>query len=112
MEYSINIEHNILYLKLEGKLIMPNKNNQIYQQIEEQIAEGIVRCAVDISGLELINSVGIGVLVTLLTKFRNRGGEVVLVKPSEHIKKLLILTKLSAIFTIVDSQEEAIEILN
>ncbi len=50
-----------------------------------------------------MNSSGIGVLITILTKFRNKGGEVVLVSPSEQIKKLLIITKLNAIFLIVNS---------
>ena len=48
-------------------------------------------------------------LITLLTKFRNNEGEVVIMKPSEHVNKLLIITKLTAIFKIADSLEEAIK---
>ena len=63
----------------------------------------------DISNVRYINSSGIGVLITILTKFRNKGGEVVLIKPSEQVKKLLIITKLNAIFNVVEKKEEAIE---
>jgi anti-sigma B factor antagonist len=63
---------------------------------------------VDIAKIRFINSSGIGVLITILTKFRNKGGEVVLVKPSEQLKKLLIITKLNSIFTVVEDKEAAI----
>ena len=64
-------------------------------------------CAIDLSEVRYMNSSGIGVLITILTKFRNKGGEVVLIKPSDQIRKLLVITKLNAIFTIVESEEEA-----
>jgi anti-sigma B factor antagonist len=35
----------------------------------------------------------------------------ILVKPSEKIEKLLLITKLNNIFSIVDSKEEAIDLL-
>jgi anti-sigma B factor antagonist len=35
----------------------------------------------------------------------------ILVKPSEKIEKLLLITKLNNIFSIVESKEEAIELL-
>jgi anti-sigma B factor antagonist len=54
-----------------------------------------------------MNSSGLGVLITVLTKLRNKGGEVVLLNPSEQVKKLLLITKLNNIFNIFDSKEEA-----
>jgi len=45
----------------------------------------------------------------MLTKMRNVGGEVYLSSPSEHVKKLLIITKLNNIFTVYDSVEDAKE---
>ena len=42
----------------------------------------------------------------MLTKMRNVGGEVYLTAPSEHVKKLLIITKLNNIFTVFDSVDD------
>lgn len=78
------------------------------ETITDHINQKILNCIVDISDVRYINSSGIGVLITILTKFRNKGGEVWLVKPSENVKKLLIITKLNAIFNIAESEEEAI----
>ncbi len=75
------------------------------------IDESLLLSAVDLSNVRFINSTGIGVLVSLLTKFRNRGGELILINPSEHIRKLLIITKLNAIFTIAENDTNAVQLL-
>ena len=72
----------------------------------------INRCAVDISQIGYMNSTGLSLLIRLLTRFRNNGGDLVLVNPSEQVKKLLVITKLNAIFTISVNREEAVRTLN
>jgi anti-sigma B factor antagonist len=37
---------------------------------------------------------------------KNAGGELFLTAPSEHVKKLLLITKLNGIFTVVESVKE------
>ncbi|MCX2744938.1 STAS domain-containing protein [Mangrovivirga sp. M17] len=107
MKYTYKIEDQVFILSFSGDLIGENDGAELIEVIQEKIEKGISLCAIDISDLRYINSSGIGVLITILTKFRNRGGEVVLVNPGEQVKKLLIITKLNNIFQIVDSIEEA-----
>jgi anti-sigma B factor antagonist len=45
----------------------------------------------------------------MLTKFRNKGGELYLLKPSESVQKLLVITKLNSIFQIVQSEDEVLK---
>lgn len=106
----INFTHeqtdNLLTLRLSGDLIGETGGTAILEVANQAIASNIKRCVVDISGLRYINSSGIGVLITLLTKFRNKSGELYLMKPSESVQKLLVITKLNAIFTVIQSQSE------
>jgi anti-sigma B factor antagonist len=111
MEHSFTILDNILILTLKGDLIGENNGPELVNLVNDQLHDNITRCAVDLSGVRYMNSSGIGVLITILTKFRNQEGELILVKPSEKIEKLLLITKLNNIFSIVDSKEEAIELL-
>ena len=108
MKYTHEINNNTLILRLSGELIGEDNGASILQTVTDHINQKILNCIVDISDVRYINSSGIGVLITILTKFRNKGGEVWLVKPSENVKKLLIITKLNAIFNIAESEEEAI----
>ncbi len=108
MKYTHEINNNTLILRLSGDLIGEDNGSSILETVADHINQKILNCIVDISDVRYINSSGIGVLITILTKFRNKGGEVWLVKPSENVKKLLIITKLNAIFNIAESEEEAI----
>ena len=107
--FNSKIEDGVLHFVLEGNLIGEDIGSSIIEKANEAVAQGVFYCIVDINKVKYINSSGIGVLITLLTKFRNKEGEVIIVNPSEHVKKLLIITKLSAIFKMTDSLEEAIQ---
>ncbi|MCR6640686.1 MAG: STAS domain-containing protein [Sporocytophaga sp.] len=109
MKYTSEVKQNILSIQLQGDLIGETNGMELVDLVNDKINESIILCSIDLSQIRYMNSSGIGVLITILTKFRNKGGEVVLVSPSEQIKKLLIITKLNAIFLIVNSQEEAIQ---
>ncbi|HTJ50954.1 MAG TPA: STAS domain-containing protein [Cyclobacteriaceae bacterium] len=110
MTFSHEIKDNVLIIRLTGDLIGENNGMGILEVVNGSIHEKVTRCIIDISGLRYINSSGIGVLITILTKFRNKGGEVYLMKPSESVQKLLVITKLNAIFQMVQSEEEVLQL--
>ncbi len=112
MKFNHHRKDNFLFITFEGDLIGEENGPEIIEVVNDSINQGTTKCIIDISSVRYINSSGIGVLITILTKFRNKEGETVIVNPSEHVKKLLAITKLNAIFTIVDSIEEAKEELN
>lgn len=109
MKYSKEIKDGILKLHFSGDLIGENNGPELVELANEAISSGVIQCFLNISDVRYINSSGIGVLITLLTKFRNKNGELYIIKPSEHVNKLLIMTKLQAIFNIADSEEEVLE---
>jgi len=108
MKYTHEIVNGVLILKLSGDLIGENHGPELISIINDSINADVVFCAIDIHDVRYINSSGIGVLITILTKFRNKGGEVILIRPSESVEKLLIITKLSSIFTIAPDLDNAL----
>ncbi len=108
MKFSSEVKDNVLIIRLEGDLIGENDGAAVLGKATDAILENILKCVIDISKLRYINSSGIGVLITILTKFRNKGGEVFLLNPSESVQKLLVITKLNAIFQIAKTEEEAL----
>jgi len=110
MTFKHEIKDNALIISLVGDLIGENNGAGLLEIVSASINHGVFKCIIDISQLRYINSSGIGVLITILTKFRNKGGEVYLLKPSESVQKLLVITKLNAIFQIVQSEAEALQL--
>jgi anti-sigma B factor antagonist len=109
MTFAQEIKSNALILRISGDLIGEDNGTQLVGAVNDAVGHQVLTCVIDISGLRYINSSGIGVLITILTKFRNKGGEVYLMKPSESVKKLLVITKLNAIFHVVQTVEEVIK---
>lgn len=108
MNFAQEIKGTSLVLRISGDLIGEDSGTQLVSVVNEAVSHKVLTCIIDISGLRYINSSGIGVLITILTKFRNKGGEVYLMNPSESVKKLLVITKLNAIFQIIKSEQEVL----
>lgn len=106
MNLAQEIKGNSLILRISGDLIGEDNGTQLISAVNDAVSHKVSTCIIDISDLRYINSSGIGLLITILTKFRNKGGEVYLMNPSESVNKLLVITKLNAIFQIIMSEEE------
>ncbi len=107
MDYNFNLEDDFLVVSLSGDLIGEENGPKIIAELESFNADGNLKVIINISDVRYINSSGIGVLITLLTKVRNKGGELCLINPSESVQKLLIITKLQAIFKVFSTNSEA-----
>lgn len=106
MNFSHEIKNNRLFVRLSGDLIGEDSGATVIEVVNKAISTNVLVCIIDISTLRYINSSGIGMLITILTKFRNKGGDVYLMKPSDSVQKLLVITKLNAIFQIIQSEAE------
>ncbi len=107
MEFNFELDNTFLVVTLSGDLIGEENGTEIIDQLEGFNEQGKLNAIIDISDVRYINSSGIGVLITLLTKVRNKEGELCLINPSESVQKLLIITKLQAIFKVFNSISEA-----
>lgn len=107
LTYDLSKETQWHLLSLEGDLIGDEVGPKLVEFVSDAVNDHVKNFIIDLSNIRYISSSGIGLLITMLTKMRNAGGEVYLCSPSEHVKKLLIITKLNNIFTVFESIEDA-----
>ncbi len=112
LTYNSKREANSVVITVQGDLIGDEVGPRLVEIVSDALNDKVKNCVIDLKGVRYISSSGIGVLITMLTKMRNAGGEVFLTSPSEHVKKLLIITKLNNIFTVFDSLDEALGAVN
>jgi len=106
LHFSQRKEDQIHYLFMEGDLIGDEVGPIIAELVSDSVEAGIKTVVIDLEKVRYISSSGLGLLITLLTKMKNAGGELFLTAPSEHVKKLLLITKLNEIFKVVESVKE------
>ena len=64
----------------------------------------------DLSGLEYMDSSGLGLLLSLSREFAAQGGRLVLVT-NKTVDDILYMTRLTGIFTIAENVEQAVDLL-
>jgi anti-sigma B factor antagonist len=72
------------------------------------IAPGVRSVVLDFSGLEYMNSGGIGLLVTLLVRAQRAGQKLLAIGLSEHYREILALTRLDEAIGIHDDEGAAL----
>ncbi len=71
------------------------------------IDEGTTALALDLRGVDFMDSTGLGVLIGTLRRLSERDGQLLLVAPQPAVLRVLTVTGLHKVFAIRDTLEEA-----
>jgi anti-sigma B factor antagonist len=77
------------------------------ERVADLVSSGRTRIAVDLAGVEFMDSTGLGVLIGGLKRCKEAGGSLALVGPREPVLKVLAITGLDKVFAIHESVEQA-----
>jgi anti-sigma B factor antagonist len=80
-------------------------NDALHKLVEKKKRQVVV----DLSAVEGMNSSGLSMLIGALTTMRNAGGELKIAAPSKKIENLLVITKLTTVFELHSSVEDAVK---
>jgi anti-anti-sigma factor len=95
-------------IEVKGKIMGGDDFAPLDDQLYALIGKGKTKAIVDLSGCDWINSTGLGRLIHHASTFRNMKGELKLARLTEKIDKIITITRLSQVFDVTDSVEEAI----
>lgn len=105
--FYISKEDELLIIALSGSLNSKQQAEELLNEIDFYYNEGINTIILDLQQMEYMNSSGLGVFISILTQTRNRNGEVFVVNIPKKINQLLVITKLSNVFNIALSIDDA-----
>ena len=109
MKLEIEYTGNAAVVKLEGKLMGGPFLMEMSEALHKLIDEGKKNVVVDVGGVSMITSTGIGILISGYTTMKNGGGDSKLANVSDRAKGLLHVTNLDNIFEYYPSVEEAVK---
>ena len=99
---------DITILKLEGRLVLDESEIPLRDYVNQLVADGRVRIVLDMRRVTRLDSAGIGMLVSKYLTACGKGGSLKLLQPAVHSRYLLEITKLSTVFEIFETEDEAI----
>jgi len=79
--------------------------------LEDLLTSDVPAVLVDMSGIDSVDSTGLGELVGYLQRFEKEGRRLALYRPHRRILSLLRLTRLDEIFSIFEDMDEAVAAL-
>jgi anti-sigma B factor antagonist len=95
-------------LRVEGVIRLGESAAFFAQTLGRALEKDSGDVIVDLGKINYIDSTGIGELVGYLGRFRNASRKLILVNPSERVKKLLEVARLAELFPIYDTVEAAV----
>ncbi|MDY7009587.1 MAG: STAS domain-containing protein [Planctomycetota bacterium] len=98
---------NAVVLAIAGSVSMTDAQ-RLQEKLEELAAERVSVIVLDLKEMDFICSVGLGAIIVGHLKCRHHSGKVRLVSPVPSVRELLETTRLTKLFDIYDSVEEAL----
>jgi anti-sigma B factor antagonist len=97
----------IAILPLKGR-IDSKVASEIRQLFQHLLNAGYANILVEMSGVTFLDSAGLGVLVSGMSKCRSAGGTLCLCQPSEAVQVVLTLSATERILTVFPDQTTAV----
>lgn len=104
MNFSFSFQDEVPTIFLKGRLLEISDAKEIIEWVDHKLQQkGWKYLFIDLAELDYINSSGLSVFLQILTKTRKNGHDVLLKNISPKVHELLIITKLNAVFNIVNN---------
>jgi anti-anti-sigma factor len=107
MDIAVRKDNDVTIVDFKGRLAIGVSDSVLPRIIEEILAGGSKKILLNLSEMDYIDSNGLGELVQVYREAQRRGASLRLLKPQDRVTKTLRLTNLLPMFSVYESEEEA-----
>ncbi len=104
---NIREQYGAVIIELKGKLVGGPLAARMDRTLGTLLDQGKKNIIVDLSGITVLNSSGMGILISGFSKVKDNGGTLKLANVTNKIQGLLSITKLNQIFELYPTVDEA-----
>jgi anti-anti-sigma factor len=88
-------------IKLDKDIVASNVE-EIKKELKQELAEGMTEITIDLSNVEMMDSMGIGILIATHNSLKKLNSQLYLINTSDDISKLLRTMRLHEHFNIAN----------
>ena len=103
------VDSTTAVFRLTGRMTLGMRLREIEAKISDVANDGIHKLVLDLSGIDFLDSAGLGALMILYGNMKVRGGQLRLVAPGAKVLDVLKLTRTDSILAIDTNLETALE---
>jgi anti-sigma B factor antagonist len=107
-DLSVSEIRNCKVFHLKGRLMDQQQADRLMATLDEELVDGHTSVILDMGELHYMNSTGLNIMINVLTRTRNAGGDTLIAAISHSVRQLFIVTKLDTVFIITDTVDEAV----
>ena len=107
MDISIKYQKENVILRISGSILGEDRI-QLSDKIQELVDDGGKNVVLNLQDVDLMDSVGLGMLVALRASLMRREVRLLLSNVDRSVRSLLLITKLNNVFELYDTEDEAI----
>ncbi|HEX6719772.1 MAG TPA: STAS domain-containing protein [Pyrinomonadaceae bacterium] len=100
---------DVTILDLSGAVRIGEGSISLRDSIRKLADEGKKNVLLNLAGVKYIDSTGIGELIANYTTITRQGGQLKLLKLTDKVQNLLVITKLLTVFDAYDDEAEALK---
>jgi anti-sigma B factor antagonist len=108
LEINEREREGITILELAGRITVGEEASALREKCAALMAAGKRNVILEMSGVDFVDSTGLGALVICATNSRKNGGNVKLLNVNRRNIELLVMTKLATVFEIFEDEQDAI----
>lgn len=94
-------------IKLKGQFIGGEETDELRKMLQSVAEQKKNKLIVDLAEVTYLNSTALGVLISAHANFVKRDGKIVICEVSETLYKIFVITKLTNVFNMAPTLEEA-----
>jgi anti-sigma B factor antagonist len=98
----------VAVLEPKGSLVGGEALEALKEAAQKQLDDGNRRLVIDLSKVDLVNSTGLGTLISLNAAYADKGGRIRLAGLDKRVRNVFLLTRLAEVFDISDTREDAL----
>lgn len=107
MDISVEYQNENVILRVSGSILGEDRI-ELGDKIQELVDDGGKNVVLNLQNVDLMDSVGLGMLVALRTSLMRREVRFLLSNVDRSVKSLLAITKLLNVFDLYDTEDEAL----
>jgi len=108
MKVSSYEKDGVWVVEIKGQLMGGPDTGELDDKLYSIIGQGCKKAVVDLGGCDWINSSGLSILIHHYKKYKDSDGELKMANLTKKVERILVIARLSEVFDVKDSVDEAI----